>query len=109
MDDWGKAPSVQRMRKIFSMMEQIDDALIKSLGISPFEPRLRDIRDMSRELFEKSFTHCISKGISPDEKTTIELFKQCHITAFKKYGISVPGQEEPEDNQISNIIREVME
>lgn len=107
MDDWGKDPSVQRMRKIFSMMERIDQTLIQDTGLSPFDRRLRNIREMSRGLFQKSFSHCMSKGIHLDEKDTIELFKKCHIIAFRRNGISMADIEPPEENAISAIVQEV--
>lgn len=109
MDEWGRDPSIQRMRKIFSAMEELDRALIKSTDTSPFDTRLRAIRAMSLELFEKSYAHGLSKGVQPDNLFILELFRHCHVTSFTKHGITVHGQDGKENHKIADLIREVSE
>ncbi len=109
MDDWGTDPSIQRMRMIFSAMEELDSALIKHTDVSPFDTRLRGIRAMSLELFEKSYSHSLSKGIQPDNKFILELFRHCHITAYRKHGISLNDQRNKENHEIAALIREISE
>ena len=106
-NDWGADPSVQRMRRIFNSMEEIDNALIKSTGLSPFDTRLREIRTDSRILFEKSFSCLLSKGIHPDDRRTIELYRHCHINTFNKNSISISDSEENTDKELAALIKEV--
>ena len=52
-DDWSSDPSVRAMRGLFSGMEAGQDDLLKEVGISSHDSRLRPCREEARDFFER--------------------------------------------------------
>jgi hypothetical protein len=92
IDKFGNDPTVQRTRKLFSLMERMDKALFESLKLSQFDERLRTIREIRQSLYEKSFSRAIYKGLFMDEETALELFSHCQKKAVTKCGFKYPLQ-----------------
>jgi hypothetical protein len=92
IDEFGKDPTVQRTRKLFSLMERMDKTLFESLKLSQFDERFRTIRETRQSLYEKSFSRAIYKGIFMDEETALELFNYCQKKAVTKCGFEYPLQ-----------------
>jgi len=91
-DDWGRDPSVQRMQRIFARMEMIQKDLLISLGISPFDPRLRRSREEGRDLFERVWPLSTRKGITANEEDAAVLYAHCLAKTLTRNGIKVlPG------------------
>ncbi|SEM14390.1 hypothetical protein SAMN04489760_10553 [Syntrophus gentianae] len=66
-DEFGHDPSIRRLRRVFSRMETVSKELIKSSGISPFDPRLRRWREAARELFERGWAKAAQRNLSLTE------------------------------------------
>ena len=105
-DEFGHDPNVQRTRKYFSQMEDMDADLIKRSGISLFDPRLRDARSMRFKLFEHSCSRAVGKAIRLDERVLIELFELCQHMAFKKCELPVSSLDHPENPELMSLVRE---
>ena len=105
IDEFGKDPTVQRTRKLFSLMERMDKALFESLKLSPFDERLRTIREKRQSLYEKTFSRAIFQGLFMDEEIALELFSHCQITAVTKCGFEYPLQYS-DNPQITALIEE---
>jgi hypothetical protein len=107
IDEFGNDPAVQRTRKLFSMMEKMDKALLEILKLSPFDERLRVARNMRQNLYAKSFSLAIFKRMNIDEAAALELFSHCQKIAFKKCGFEYPLQY-VENPKIAALIQEAM-
>ena len=102
-DDWGRDPSVRAMRRLFARMESGQGALLKRLGIPPYDTRLRACRDEARDLFEKAFSRP-GAARARDEGDAAALYIQCLIRALRERGLRVPADAVREDAQIGELI-----
>ena len=107
-DQFGRDPSVQRMRKIFSGMEKSQWDMLEKLKISHFDERLPDIRKTALNLFEKSFPLAVSKGMNLDEKTSAVLYAFCLVQSLKPVGIDVPDHFLPDNKQLEALVTGVL-
>jgi len=107
MDEFGKDPTVQRTRILFSMMEKSDSALIKSLDLSPFDERLRTARIARLNLYNKVISLAFHKKIFVDENFALELFNHCQKIAFSKCGFSYETGQ-PDNPKITALIQETL-
>jgi hypothetical protein len=107
IDEFGKDPTVQRTRTLFAMMEKMEKALLERLNLSPFDKRLRIIRDMRQHLYEKSFSIAIDRGLYMNEEAALELFAHCQKIAATKCGFDYKLLHE-ENPKIAAIIQEAM-
>ncbi len=107
IDEFGNDPAIQRTRKIFAVMEKMDSDILKKANLSPFDARLRSVRDIRRSLYERTFSHAIKKGIYMDEAAAIELFTICQKIAFKTIGISFETGH-PENKEMTALIQEIL-
>ncbi|MFH1292625.1 MAG: hypothetical protein ABIJ44_00675, partial [Pseudomonadota bacterium] len=48
--------SVRKMRSVFSHMEAEQSKLLKKLGMSPFDIRLRSAREEAKDVFERTWS-----------------------------------------------------
>lgn len=88
-DEFGHDPGVQHTRAYFSQMEAMDSRLIKSIGISRFDKRLRPARELRFRLFEAACSRANKKGLRLDDNKALTLFEICQDQAFQKNGFSV--------------------
>lgn len=107
-DDWGRDPTVQMMRRIFSRMEEAQAHLIQSCSISPFDPRLRKVRNQAREIFEEAWPTALQKGVISSDQQTIFLYVSCLKYALKKNGFVLPAENEPGDERIDQYLKEIL-
>jgi len=107
-DDFGHDPTVQRTRKYFTRMEIMDSRLIERSGISMFDPRLRDGRDMRFKLFETACSLAARKGHRLDEEMALELFGLCQDMAFKTSGLPVSSSDQSENPKLLSLIKEAI-
>ena len=107
-DEFGRDPSVQRMRKIFSTMEKCQWDMLEKLRISHFDQRLRNIRKTALQLFAKSFPLAASKGMTLDEQTSEVLYAFCLAQAFRPAGIDVPDDVLPDHQVLETIVTEAL-
>ena len=89
-DDWGRDPSVQKMRQIFSKMEHAHNLLIEQLQISWFDTRLGDVRETARVLFERAFSMEKAQDREIDDRAMISLYLDALSQALRRADISIP-------------------
>jgi hypothetical protein len=77
------------MRKVFSGMEASQKALLKGLEISPFDLRLREVRDRARMLFERAWPLAASKGLVPSHEGVEALYLRCLVWSLERSGLKV--------------------
>jgi hypothetical protein len=104
-DEWGHDPSVQNMRRVFSLMEEAQQELLRRLNISLFDPRLRLSREKSLELFEQARPLAIKQGIILNEKDTAPLYIHCLARALGSLGVEVPNGLLPGDEKIIDFLQ----
>jgi hypothetical protein len=104
-DEWGHDPSVQSMRRVFSLMEAAQEALLRHLNISPFDPRLRRSREQTLKLFEQAWPLAIGKGMTMSEKDAASLYLHCLARAFDSVGVEVPKELLPRDEKITRLLQ----
>ncbi|MFH0976581.1 MAG: hypothetical protein V1874_12435 [Spirochaetota bacterium] len=105
IDEFGKDPTVQRTRTLFSLMERMDKALQEGLKLSAFDARLGTIRSIRQQLYERCFTRALRKGIYMDEEKALELFSHCQKTAAARCGFAYP-YEVSDDPEILILMKE---
>lgn len=109
VDDWGIDPSIQRMRIVFSRMEIVQKNLIGKLKISPFDPRLRNIREKAKIVFEKVWYNTdLERFNLTDDNTPEKIYSGCLAWSFINAGIEVPAAFLPSDKRINKAIREFL-
>jgi hypothetical protein len=105
-DEWGHDPTVQMMRRIFSLMEKSQGDLLKRLNLSPFDSRLRRARSSARDLFEQAWPIALQKGIVSNDRGAALLYMHCLVYALDKNRVSVPDQIWPKDDRIAAFLKE---
>ena len=104
-DEWGHDPSVQSMRRVFSVMEEAQHGLLSHLNISPFDRRLRSIREKALELFERTWPLTVRQRIMINEKETATLYIHCLAQALSLVGFEVPNELLPRDEKIIRFLQ----
>jgi hypothetical protein len=99
-DEWGHDPSVQSMRRVFSLMEEAQQKLLGHLNISFFDRRLRRVRERALRLFEQVWPLAMRQGIISSEKDAAPLYLHCLGQALSSAGIDVPKELLSKDEKI---------
>lgn len=106
-DEWGKDPSVQFMRKVFKEMEKAQQELLKRLGITPYDPRIRRWRDQTLALFERAWGVANRMGIPMEEHTASAIYVRCLAKIMGVEKINVPADIMPDAKNVERICKEV--
>jgi hypothetical protein len=106
-DEWGHDPRVQQIRHVFRMMEKKQQELLRQIHLSPFDARLRDIRDTARHWFGQASSLADLKGLSLDEDTSVDLYMHCFERALAQAGISVPAEFLSSNQALADLTMEV--
>ena len=106
-DEWGRDPSVQRMRRIFSDLEKVQNSLLKEIKISLFDGRLRNIRARARDLFEKSYSLAASKGHPVDDRAMADLYRFSFLKSLRMADVGIPKEILPKDSAFAELVNEV--
>jgi hypothetical protein len=107
MDEWGKDPSVQIMRKVFKEMEKAQHELLKRLDIIPYDLRIRRWRDQALALFETAWGVANRMGITMDEHTASAVYVHCLAKIIGAERINIPSGILPEVKGVERIFKEV--
>jgi hypothetical protein len=107
MDEWGKDPSVQFMRKVFKEMENAQHELLKRLNITPYDPRIRRWREQALALFERAWGVANWMGIAMDENTASALYAHCLAKIMGAERINISAGILPEARSLERIFKEV--
>ena len=108
-DDWGSDSSVRKMRSVFSHMEAEQSKLLKKLGMSPFDIRLRSAREEARDVFERTWSLANSRGLNVDEVEIAGLYMRCLAWSLRKAGIQVPTEGLPCEEHLNVLLQEVLQ
>jgi hypothetical protein len=107
MDEWGKDPSVQFMRKVFKEMEKAQHELLKRLDIKPYDLRIRRWRYQALSLFERAWGAASRMGITMDEQTASAVYVHCLAKVMGAERINIPAGTLPEAKSVERIFKEV--
>jgi len=107
-DVFAHDPQVQYMRRVFDHIEKAQNILLEKIGITCFDERLRRFREMTLNLFEKTWGMAMQKGIVKNEGDAAELYLHCLAYALSMRGIVVPPDALPENKEIQGFAKEVL-
>ena len=106
-DQFGHDPQVRFLRRAFAGMEETQNKFLKDVNISPFDSRLRRMREMALNLFEKVWMVYSRRGASIDEQEMTDTYVCCLAHIFDSQRIKVPGALLPANEKIEKLIKEV--
>ena len=107
MDDWGKDPAVQGMRKVFKGMEKSLEEILERLAISPYDHRIRGWLEKALAKFEQSWSLAPQMGISMNEEKAPAVYAHCLAKVMGAEGVEIPEGTLPEKKQTQKLIDEV--
>src|SRR4030042_7011841 len=107
LDEWGKDPSVQMMRRVFKGMENAQHELLKRLNITPYDLRIRRWREQALALFEGAWAVANRMGITMDEHTASAVYVHCLAKIIVAERINIPSGILPEVKGVERIFKEV--
>ena len=108
-DEWCNDPSVRHMRSVFSHMESDQSKLLKKLGMSPFDMRLRSAREEAKDVFERAWSLANSRGLNVDEVEIAGLYMRCLAWGLRKTGIQIPNEGLPCEEHLNVLLQEVLQ
>jgi len=107
VDEWGRDPSVQFMRKVFKEMEKAQHELLKRLDIPPYDPRIRRWREKALALLERAWGVADRMGIAMDEHTASLIYIHCLAKVMSAERINIPSGILPDAKNVERIFKEV--
>jgi len=107
MDEWGRDPSVQAMRKVFKGMEKSLEKILGQLDISPYDQRIRGWLEKALAKFETSWGVANHMGIIMNEKIAPVVYTHCLAKIIGSDGIEIPEGILPEEKGTARLIHEV--
>jgi hypothetical protein len=106
-DNWGRDPAVQQTRRIFAEMEQTQKTLLGQARLSPFDGRLRSLRETALNLFDRATARAAGKGIRLTDNAMIGIYTGCLQQAMENAGIEISQDLLPDDGTLRALVREV--
>jgi hypothetical protein len=106
-DEWGRDPSVRTMRRVFASMEGAQKRLMKDMGLSPFDQRLRRWRERALAAFDAAWARGARNGVELNETEAGELFVHCLGMIMTREGMEAPAEMLPRSEKLQKILREV--
>jgi hypothetical protein len=107
-DMWGLDPQVKHLRRVFACVEAAQKDLLETAGISPFDERLRRLRDVALTLFEKVWPVAARKGLVKNEGDAAVLYVFCLARAFSSRGIILPAGSLPDNENVARFLEEAL-
>ena len=107
MDEWGKDPSVQFMRRVFEEMEKTQHELLKRLDITPYDLRIRRWRGQALALFERAWVAANRTGLTMDDHMASLVYVHCLAKIMGAERINIPSGVLPEAKSVERIFKEV--
>jgi hypothetical protein len=107
MNEWGKDPAVQGMRKVFKGMEKSLEELLGRLAISPYDNRIRGWLEKALAKFEQSWGVAHQMGISMDEEKAPAVYVHCLARVMGSQGVEIPEGTLPREGQTQKLVNEV--
>ena len=90
-------------------MEAEQNKLLKKLGMSPFDIRLRSVREEARHVFERTWSLANSRGLNVDEVEIAGLYMRCLVWVLRKTGIQVPTEGLPSEEHLKVLLQGVLQ
>lgn len=106
-DKWGRDPAVQQTRKIFAEMEQAQKKLLDHAQLSPFDVRLRTVRDVALGLFDRATALAARRGIRLTDTAMKDIYTGCLLQAMKTSGMAISQDLLPDDRNVRELLCEV--
>lgn len=106
IDEWGRDPSIQRMRRVFAAAEAAQDRLLEELKISLLDKRLRQWRKIALHLFEQSWARAATQRTGLVEKDLGDLYVCCLARVLESKGVAVPRRVLPDNAAVSGLLEE---
>jgi hypothetical protein len=106
-DEWGRDPQVRYLRTVFAKMEKAQGELLLHLHVSPFDYRLRRVREATLKSFEKAWRLATHRDIANNEEEIAALYAHCLAHCLTINRIHVPPDLLPVNEGIAGILREV--
>ncbi len=107
MDEWGRDPAVQAMRKVFNEMEKSLVRIRQRLDISPYDPRIGRWREKSLAIFERAWAVANQMRVIMDEKVASVVYAHCLAKVIGSEGIEIPESILPQEKEAEKLINEV--
>ena len=107
VDQWGRDPSVQILRKIFKGMEKAQHELLKGLNIVPYDLRIRRWREQALAVFERAWDIANRMGVNMNEQTASAVYIHCLAKIMRSEGIDIPASILPEAGKELRVFKEV--
>jgi len=103
-DEWDRDPSVQSMRRVFSFIEAAQQELLLCLNLSFLDRRLRRSREQALELFERTWSKAVRRGMM-SEKDAAPLYVHCLARTLRLAGVEVPEELLPRDEKVIRFLQ----
>ncbi|MBN1847663.1 MAG: hypothetical protein JW932_03680 [Deltaproteobacteria bacterium] len=107
IDEWGKDPSVQIMRRVFKAMEAAQARLLHELGISLYDLRIRAWREKALALFERAWVSANRIGLDIDECFAYDIYIYAMAEAIYQDGIEVPSDLLPAGEEVKRVFSDL--
>jgi hypothetical protein len=88
-------------------MEGAQKRLMKDMGLSPFDQRLRRWRERALAAFDAAWARGARTGVELNETEAGELFVHCLVMIMTREGMEVPVEMLPRSEKLQKILREV--
>jgi len=105
-DEWGRDPSVQTMRKVFSSIERAQHLFFLQLQVSFFDERIRRWRERALTIFEKMWDYAAQKGIPMDQESASDIYIFALARVINSDNVNVSDDKFPQDTKIKKIFME---
>jgi hypothetical protein len=105
-DTFGADPQVRYLRRVFAGVEKLQADFLGRLNVSPFDYRLRRIRETTLKLFEDAGMAAGRRGIVQSEEETAILYIYCLARALTANRIPVADGDLPAHGAIAKFMKE---
>jgi hypothetical protein len=105
-DEWGRDPSVQFIRRVFTAMEGAQLEFLKQLDISLYDLRIRRWREQALTLFERTWGVAHRMGIAMDEQIAVAVYLHCLAKIIGSEGTPIPADMVPQGKDAERLLKE---
>jgi hypothetical protein len=95
------------MRKVFAQMEGAQAAFLKSLGVSPYDGRLRSWREKTLRVFERSWPVVTRRHPNMDEAMAGSLYVHLLARVMASEGVPIGPGILKGDRDMERLLKEV--
>lgn len=97
LDDWGRDPQVQYLRRVFAALDEAQTGLLAGLGLAWSDPRLAPARREARACFERAWPRALGRGLGREPREAARLYLCCLARGLSRQGVSTPPELLPAD------------